>query len=83
MTREKCMRELGVMMSGDLTFVEHNKEAFESGWKTIGWVLNTFKTREARPVMTLFKELVLSRLLRRCVLVTPYRAGDIALPELV
>lgn len=58
-TREMRQRSR-MTMSDDFTVGEHSKGLAESAKMIIGWVLRTFKTRKARPVMTLFTSLILS-----------------------
>ncbi|KAK8749728.1 hypothetical protein OTU49_015503, partial [Cherax quadricarinatus] len=76
--RKNNVRDLGVVMSEDLTFKDHNSATIARAKKMIGWIMRTFKTRDAKPMMILFKSLVLSRLEYCCTLTSPFKAGEIA-----
>ncbi|TOF84806.1 hypothetical protein CGJ15_26030, partial [Vibrio parahaemolyticus] len=76
--RNTNVKDLGVIMSEDLTFKDHNIVSIASARKMTGWIMRTFKTREAKPMMTLFRSLVLSRLEYCCTLTAPFKAGEIA-----
>ena len=54
------LRDLGVTMSDNATFKEHIILKATSMRSTMGWILRTFRTREALPLLTLWKALVLS-----------------------
>ncbi len=71
------VKDLGVIMSSDLTFSEHNSTKATAVRKLVGWILRTFRTRDTMPMMTLFKSLVLSRIEYCSVLTSPYKQGEI------
>ena len=54
------LRDLGVTMSNDGTFKEYISVKVTRMKSTLGWILRTFRTREALPLLTLYKALVLS-----------------------
>lgn len=64
----------------DLYFLEKKKKTlsviFASSKKMIGWILQTFKTRDAKLGMTFFKALTLSSLEYYCVLTSPFKADE-------
>ena len=74
---ESHVKDLGVIMSDDLSFNEHNTIKAASVRKLVGWMLRTFRTRDTLPMMTLFKLLVLSRIEYCSVLTSPYMKGEI------
>lgn len=76
--RKRKAKDLGIIMFGDFFLSEYNKLIVTSSAKMVGWVLRTFKTREGKPLITLLKALVLSKLEYCCVLTLPFKAGDIA-----
>lgn len=80
MTRERCVKDVGVMMSEDLASGEHNKGNFESYKRMIGWIMSSFTTREAGPVTPPLKAPVFSRL-EYCWLPKSYEAAEIRLED--
>ncbi|XP_069184905.1 uncharacterized protein [Procambarus clarkii] len=72
------VKDLGIIMSDDLTFKEHNQANIATARKMIGWITRTFKSRDPITMVVLFKSLVLSRLEYCSVLTSPFRAGEIA-----
>ena len=77
------LRDLGVTMSDDATFKEHISVKTTSMKSTMGWILRTFRTREALPLITLWKALVLSIHDYCSQLWNPSRVGDIQTLEMV
>lgn len=59
--------DAGVITSNDLTLSEHSRPT--TGWVMVGWVMPTFKTRETKSMMALFKILIPSRILL-CTIIT-------------
>ena len=80
-TQKTHVKDLGVIMSEDLTFKEHNATKLAAVRKLVGWILRTFKTRDTMPMVTLFKSLVLSRIEYCSVLTSPFKEGEIAALE--
>ena len=71
------LRDLGVTMSQDGTFTEYILEKATAMKSTMGWILRTFRTRDALPMLTLWKSLVLSTHDYCSQLWNPIRVGDI------
>ena len=80
-TQKTHIKDLGVIMSEDLTFNEHNATKVATVRKLVGWILRTFRTRDTLPMVTLFKSLVLSRIEYCSVLTAPFKEGEIAALE--
>ena len=59
---EDHIKDLGVIMSRDLTFNKHIETAATKCRQLMGWIFRTFITRESAPMMTIFKSLVLPRI---------------------
>ena len=53
------LRDLGITMSSDALFAQHIAEKVTSMKFKIGWVLRTFQTRDKKPMMPLWKSLIL------------------------
>ena len=77
------LRDLGVTMSDSATFKQYISEKANSMKHTMGWILRTFRTREALPLLTLWKSLILSIHDYCCQLWNPCTVGDIQLLELL
>ena len=67
----KNVKDLGVMMSDNLTFDEHINIISAKGKKMAGWILRVFISREPFLMKTLLKQLVLPRIEYCCVLWCP------------
>ena len=52
------VRDLGVTLSNDATFVEHITRTVRTANLKCGWILRVFKTRQRLPLITLWKSLV-------------------------
>lgn len=76
-SRKIDVTDLGVIMSENMSFKVHNQAKAAAAKKLSGWILRTFKTREAGPMLTLFKSLVIPRLEYCSALTSPAMAGDI------
>ena len=77
------LRDLGVTLSNDGSFSMYIKEKAAKMKSKIGWVLRTFKTRELLPMMTLWKQLILSDHDYCSQLWSPDKIGDIQLLEML
>lgn len=77
------LRDLGVMISADLKWKKHIGKIAESGRKKAAWVFSVFETRDAQPMLTLYKSLVRSLLEYACPLWHPSKIGDIQTLEAV
>ena len=52
--------DLGVVMENNAKFNAEIRSIAEKGKRTAGWILRVFSTRRERPMIVLFKALVLS-----------------------
>ena len=77
------LRDLGITMSSDALFAQHIAEKVTSMKFKIGWVLRTFQTRDKKPMMTLWKSLILCKHDYCCQLWNPHRVGHIQSLELL
>ena len=59
---EEHVKDLGVIMSRDLTFTEHIQTRVTKCRSLMGWIFRTFITRDAAPMMIIYKALVLPRI---------------------
>ena len=75
--QKKHIRDLGVTISEDATFGHYISEKVNKIKSKIGWVLRTFRTREATPMLTLWKSLILSEHDYCSQLWNPQRTGYI------
>ena len=70
-------RDLGITMSGDCSFTEHINLRTKQCRQLTGWILRTFKSRDKRTMVALFKSLVLPRLEYGCQLWPPASVNQI------
>ena len=56
------LRDLGVEMPNDLTFMTHIDNTVSSANKLIGWALRSFRRRSKKVMMTIWRSLVQSKL---------------------
>ena len=66
-----CAKDLGVIMSSDGRFTDHINLTVQKASNMSGWIFRTFYTRQAKPLLTLYKALVLSKLDYCCPLWNP------------
>ena len=74
---KKSVKDLGIIMSSNMKFIEHINTLEIKCRQLIGWILRTFKSREILPMLTLWKSLVITRLDYCSQLWSPYKAGEI------
>lgn len=72
---KKDANDLGIIKSDNITFSEH-KNATAVSSQMVGWILRTFKTREAKPKIKLSRTLMLSRLEYYYVLRLSFMMGE-------
>ena len=72
--RKNIVKDLGVQLSNDMNFSHHIETITRKARQMCGWVLRTFESREAKPLMVLFKSLVRSGLEYNCPLWNPSSA---------
>ena len=69
------VRDLGVTVSHDATFIEQINNTIAAANIKCGWILRTFKTRDKLPLITLWKSLVAPVLDYCCQLWSPSTPG--------
>ena len=72
---KESVTDLGILMSDSLKFDNHIREVAAKGRQRVGWMLRVFQTRERRPLMTLYRSLVLPILEYCCQLWSPHSVG--------
>ena len=72
--RKNHVSDLGIQMSDDATFSKHIQAVVQKARAQAGWVLRIFKTREAEPMLTLYKALVIPHLEYCCQLWNPWKS---------
>ena len=75
------VRDLGVMVSSDLSWSTHIGNMVNKARSTLSWVLSVFKTRDKTVMTTLYKSLVRSLLEYCCPLWDPVKVTEIQLLE--
>ena len=74
-------RDLGVMVSSDLSWSTHIGIMVPKARSTLSWVFSVFKTRDKTVMATLYKSLVRSLLEYCCPLLSPTKVTEIQLIE--
>ena len=77
------VRDLGVTLSSDATFSQHILSKTMFVRSQISWVLRTFNTRDAGPLLALWKTLIVCHLDYCSQLWSPSKKGDIQSLELL
>ena len=72
------VKDLGVIMTDDLSFESHNQRKINETRRLAGWIMRVFKTREQLPMLTLYKSLILPRIEYCCILTSPFKSGEIS-----
>ena len=75
--------DLGVNLSSDTTFKHHIDKKVSAMKNKVSWILRTFRTRADIPMLTLWKQLVLSEHDYCCQIWSPTKAGEIQALEAV
>ena len=75
------VRDLGVMVSSDLSWSKHIGSMVSKARSTLSWMLSVFKTRERTIMTTLYKSLIRSLLEYCCPLWNPSKVTEIQLLE--
>ena len=73
------VKDLGIYMSQNLTFVEQINTVYNKCSQLMGWILRTFISRERTVMLLLFKSLVLSRVDNRSQLWSPHHKQHLCL----
>ena len=71
------LKDLGVIVSSDLSWSAHVNTIASRARSIAAWVLSAFKTRDRTTMLTLYKSLVRSHLEYCCPLWNPHKIGDI------
>ena len=71
------MKDLGVKMSDSAKFENNIDKCVKKGNQYTGWILRSFRTRDNRAMMTLFRAMVLPHLEYCCQLWSPVDKGQI------
>ena len=77
----KKVRDLGVMVSSDLTWSGHIGSMVSNARSKLSWVFSVFRTRDRAVMTTLYKSLVRSLLEYCCPLWNPSKVAEIQLIE--
>ena len=81
--KKTAVRDLGITMSNDASFSIYINEKVAAMNSKISWVLRSFKTRDRLPMLTLWKQLILSDHDYCSQLWSPDKVGDIQSLELL
>ena len=73
---EDTVKDLGIQMSRHINFHDHIEIVSSKCRSLSGWILRTFTTREAVPMMKLFNSLLLPRIDYCSQLWSPHLVGD-------
>ena len=76
-TPKDVIRDLGVLISSDLSWGPHINNITDAARKMCSWVLSVFETRDEITLMTLYKSLIRSRLEFCCPLWNSSKIEDI------
>ena len=76
-TPKDVIRDLGVLISSDLSWEPHINNITDAARKMCSWILSVFETRDEVTLMTLYKSLVRSRMEFCCPLWNSSKAEDI------
>ena len=71
------VKDLGIMLSSDLTFSHHIKKLVKTCQKQSGYIMRTFRSRTKQTMLTLWKSMLQSRLDYCSQLYSPSSAGEI------
>ena len=78
---QNTVKDLGVLISSDLSWSPHISKVTESARKISSWIFSVFKDRSAKIMLPLYKTLVRSRAEYCSPLWHPYKAADIKQAE--
>ena len=82
-SKSNYVRDLGVFVDSELTWDIHRSKIYKKSRQITGWILNTFYTRQKKPMILLFNSLVRPILEYCCELWSPYKIKDIVMLEQV
>ena len=72
------IKDLGILLSNDLSFGKHIDKVESSCTKIVGWALRTFRTRSTNTMLVIWNSLIQSRLDYCSQLWSPSKASEIA-----
>jgi hypothetical protein len=75
--KKQLVRNLGLLMNTQVKFGDHITAITARGKRQIGWIWRAFTTREAEPMLTLFRALVIPILEYCCQLWNPFTLGAV------
>lgn len=81
--QKQQLRDLGVIMSDTAKFEDQIKAVVVKSKQQTGWIFRSFSTREAYPMLTLFRAMVLPLIEYCCQIWSPRTVGNIRLLESV
>ena len=70
-TIKDTVKDLGILATNDLKFIEHMKSIINSSKIMMGMLLRTFSTREKEPMLKMFNTYIKSRLEYCCIVWSP------------
>ena len=82
-TPKDVIRDLGVLISSDLSWGPHIDNITDATRKMCSWILSVFETRDEETLMTLYKSLIRSRLEFCCPLWNSSKVEDIVKLETI
>lgn len=82
-SEKEHISDLGINLSSDTTFKHHIDKKISAMKSKVSWILRTFRTRADLPMLTLWKQLVLSEHDYCCQIWSPTKAGEIQALEAV
>ena len=74
---DDSLRDLGIIVSPDLSWSPHISKIVEKGRSVASWVLSVFRTRDKETMLTLYKSIVRSQVENCCPLWHPHKICDI------
>merc|ERR1712082_102667 len=77
------VKDLGIHMSRDCTFGYHIRNVTVEARKMCNWVLRTFETREALPMITLFTSIIRPKVEYGCQIWSPTKRQELVEIEMV
>ena len=82
-TPKDVIRDLGVLISSDLSWGPHINNVTDAARKMCSWILSVFETRDEVTLMTLYKSLVRSRMEFCCPLWNSSKVEDLVKLETI
>ena len=74
---KKEVKDLGVLMTDSGDFHSHYRKIIKEARNKMSWILRVFETRELKPMLTLYRSLVVPRLEYCSQLWTPWKQRDV------